>query len=100
MAENVQVSCIRKRGSHYDPHERIEGLGGMHGGTHWYMLENDIIAELKKSDPPRRWNFFTNVNGKSAWVMVAQHNRRDYLKTTADGYAPNNLLNLPECPSQ
>ena len=98
MAENVQVSCIKKRGNHYDPHERIEGLGGMHGGKQWYMSENDMIAELEKPDSTRRFNFYTSVGGKSAWVIVASHNVRKYLKTTADGYAPNNLLALPECP--
>lgn len=98
MAENVQVSCIRKRGDHHDPHERIEGLGGEHAGKRWYLLEADIIAELEKSDVTRRWNFHTSVNGRVAQVIVATHNRRKYLKTTADGYPPNNLLNLSECP--
>ena|ERR1700682_2524022 len=98
MAENVQVSCIKKRGDHFNPHERIEGLGGVHGNKRWYMPEDDIIAELEKPDATRRWNFYTSVNGKSAWVVVAVHERRKYLKTEADGYAPNNLLNLPECP--
>jgi uncharacterized protein DUF3892 len=100
MAEDVEVSCIRKHGDHYNPHERIEGLGGMYGGKRWYMLEAEIIAELKKSDPPRRWNFYTKVNGKTAWVVVAVHNHREYLKTEPDGYAPNNLLNLGDCPAQ
>jgi hypothetical protein len=98
MAENVQVSCIRKRGDHFNPHERIEGLGGVHGSKRWYMSENDIIAELEKPDATRRWNFYTSVNGKSAWVVVAVHERRKYLKTESDGYAPNNLLSLQECP--
>lgn len=98
MTENVQVSCIRKRGDHFDPHERIEGLGGMHGGKRWYMVEADIISELKKPASTRRWNFYTSVNGKTAWVIVAVHNGREYLKTTEDKYAPNNLLSLPECP--
>jgi len=98
MAENIQVSCIRKRGDHYDPHERIEGLGGMHGGKPWYLPEDTIIAELEKPDLTRRWNFYVSVNGKTAWVLVASHNGRKYLKTTADGYAPNNLLSLPDCP--
>ncbi len=48
MAVDIQVSCIRKRGDHYNPHERIEGLGGVHNGTRWYMPEADIIAELEK----------------------------------------------------
>jgi Protein of unknown function (DUF3892) len=98
MAENVQVRCIRKRGDHHDPHVRIEGLGGVHANQRWYMLEADIIVELKKSDPPRRWNFFASVGGKSAWVVVAQHSGRDYLKTEPDKYPANNLLELPECP--
>jgi hypothetical protein len=97
-AENVLVSCIRKRGNHYDPHARIEGLGGIHLGERWYLKEDDIIAELEKPTSTRRWNFYTSVNGKSAWVIVAAHNGRKYLKTTADDYPPNNLLSLPECP--
>jgi hypothetical protein len=97
-ATNIQVSCIRKRGDHHDPHERIEGLGGAHGGQRWFMLEDAIIAELEKPEGARQWNFFTNVGGKTAWVVVATHERRKYLKTTADGYAPNNLLSLIECP--
>jgi hypothetical protein len=98
MAENVQVSCIRKRGDHHDPHERIEGLGGIHNGKPWYLPENDIIAELEKPATTKRWNFYTSAGGKSVWVIIAVHNNRKYLKTTADGYEPNNLLSLEECP--
>lgn len=97
MAENVQVSCIRKRGSHYDPHERIEGLGGMHGGKRWYMEEDSIILEIEKPETTRRWNFYTSVNGHSSWVVVASHNNRKYLKTTPDKYPDNNLLHLDDC---
>ena len=60
MAENVQVSCIRKR-EHENPHERIQGLGGMHNGQRWYQLENDIIAELEKPPATRRWDYYTSV---------------------------------------
>ncbi len=97
-AINVQVFCITKRGDHYNPHERIQGLGGISGDKRWWMSEEDIIAELEKPDAIRRWNFYVSVNGKGVWVIVASHNGRKYLKTEADGYAPNNLLNLPECP--
>jgi Protein of unknown function (DUF3892) len=98
MADNVQVSCIRKRGNHYNPHERIEGLGGVHGGNRWYLTEDQVITELHKPDMTRQWNFYTNVNGRSAWVVIATHNGREYVKTEADGYSPDNLLALSNCP--
>lgn len=98
MAEDVRVSCITKRGGHYNPHERIEGLGGVHNGKRWYLLEDAIIAELEKSASTRQWNFYVSVGGKRVDVIVAAHDQRKYLKTTADGYAPNNLLELPDCP--
>ena len=97
MADSVQVSCIRKR-QHHNPHERIEGLGGVYSGKRWYMEEGDIIAELERPAATRRWNFYTSVNGHAAWVIVAVHNGRKYLKTEPDGYHQNNLLDLDECP--
>jgi|SRR5690242_17262457 len=97
MAENVQVSCIVKR-DHFSPHERIQSLGGMHNGKSWRMPEKDIIAELEQPASIRRWNFYTNVGGKSVWVVVAIHNGRKYLKTEPDRHPENNLLYLPDCP--
>jgi hypothetical protein len=97
MAEDVQVSCIKKR-DRQNRHERIEGLGGVHGGKRWYMAEGDIIAELEAPQATRRWKFYTSVNGRSAWVVVAIHEGRKYLKTENDGYSPDNLLSLDECP--
>ncbi|MFF9552725.1 DUF3892 domain-containing protein [Methylobacterium fujisawaense] len=90
----VQVSCIRKRGSHYNPHERIEGIGGYYEGKRWYLSEDEAIRGIDN----RTYQFFVSVNGHSVWVVIAAHNGRRYLRTTSDGYAPNNLLNLPECP--
>lgn len=99
MVENVQVSCIRKHGNHFNPHERIQGLGGIHGGQRWYLSENDILAEMDKPEASRRWNFYVSVNNHSVWVIPAVHQGRRYLKTEPDGYSPDNLLNLPECPA-
>jgi hypothetical protein len=42
MTDNVQVSCIRKR-EHFNPHERIEGLGGIHNKQRWHLKEGDIL---------------------------------------------------------
>jgi hypothetical protein len=94
-SDRHQVKCIRKRGDHYDPHERIEGIGGTNAdGTPWFVPEDRAIGGIESG----KWSFYTYVGGKSVDVIVATHNNRKYLKTTADGYAPNNLLNLLECP--
>ncbi len=42
-------------------------------------------------------SFYTNVGNQIAEVVVATHDERKYLKTDADGYAPNNLLSLDDC---
>ena len=92
MAENVQISGINMR-QHHNPHERIESVGGTHGGRARNLTETEAIAGIKE----RKWQFYTSVNGRSVWVIIAIHNGREYLKTEADGYEPNNLLSLPEC---
>lgn len=45
-----------------------------------------------------RYSFYVSAGGRSVEVIVAVHSGRKYLKTTADGLQPNNLLSLPECP--
>jgi hypothetical protein len=55
--------------------------------------EGSMIARIES----RQESFYTLVNGQRADIIVAVHNGRKYLKTTADGYAPNNLLNLADC---
>ncbi len=85
----LQVSCINKR-QHQNPHERIQNIGG----TNWKLSETQAIADIKSN----KYSFYVSVGGRNVAVIVAIHQGREYLKTTADGYAPNNLLNLPECP--
>lgn len=85
----LQVTCINKRPTHYDPHERIQAIGG--GG--WKKLEDQAIREIEGNIN----SFYVSGGGRAADVVVAVYNRRKYLKTTADGYAPDNLLNLREC---
>jgi hypothetical protein len=93
MADTGQISCINKR-HHHNPHERIENVGGIHGGEPWKLSESEAIAGIKEG----KWRFYSSANGRSVWVITATHSGREYLKTEADGYEPNNLLNLPECP--
>lgn len=93
MATPLQISCIHKR-QHSNPHERIEYVGGIHNGRRWLQSENDAIRDALAG----KWDYFTSVNGRAVKVIVAVHNNRYYLKTQTDDYAPNNLLNLTECP--
>lgn len=85
-----QVTCINKRGSHYNPHERIQNIGQQ---NNWTLSEDLAIRKIESGTD----SFYVDVNGREVNVIVAVHNGRKYLKTEADGYAPNNLLNLPEC---
>jgi hypothetical protein len=91
MAGDFEVNCIVKRGGHYNPHERIEKLGNNTGK--WMLTEEVMIYRIESGTE----SFRTMVNGRRADIIVAIHNGRKYLKTTADGYAPNNLLNLADC---
>lgn len=87
-----RADCITKRGSHWNPHERIQALGGQ-SPTRWYDNEDNIIAAIER----RTSTYYTMVNNREAEIIVATQNGRKYLKTVSDGYAPNNLLNLAEC---
>lgn len=96
MAQDVQVQCIRKR-NRTDAHERIQEIGGANvSGTFWHLPEEQAIAGMKRGD----WTFYTLVSGVRANVRIGRHHLKpEYLTTEPDGYQPNNLLALPECPS-
>ncbi len=94
MAIRRQVSCINKRGSHYAPHERIQNIGGIFNGSRWKEMESVAIIQINN----KTHEYYVNKNGREVDVIVAMHNGRPYLKTREDGYEPNNLLSLPECP--
>jgi hypothetical protein len=93
MALKHQIGCINKH-DHGDPHERIKNIGGVSNGKRWILSEDKAISGIVSGD----WEFFVSVGGRQVDVIIAAHGSRKYLKTVADGYAPNNLLNLPECP--
>ncbi len=54
---------------------------------------------LSRTSPVAR-AVYVIVGGREVKVVLATHEGREYLKTEADGYAPNNLPNLPECPEK
>ena len=90
QVSTYQVTCITKT-SHSDPCHRITNLGG----DGWY----DTVAHVIQLIKSRQYEFFTMVNGRRAKLIVATNPRtnREYVKTEADAYEPNNLLSLPEC---
>ena len=94
MAEDVQITCIKKA-NRSDPHERIHGVGGVNqNGARWYLALDEAIAGIEGG----KWRFWTAGAGKSVWVIIATHKGHKYLKTEADGIQPDNLLSLPDCP--
>ncbi len=94
MMTTHQVTCINKRGDHYDAHERISHIGGTnYNGTRWILSEDEAIKSMEEG----KYQFYVSVNGRSVSVIIASHDKRKYLKTESDGYRPDNLLQLPEC---
>lgn len=92
MATDHQITCITPDGT--DTDQRIDAIGGTAGGG-WKLLIDRAIAGIESGE----WTFWTLVDRQRANVIVAKRpNGRKYLKTTADGYEPNNLLALPRCP--
>lgn len=86
---SYQVTCHVPDGT--DKDQRIDAVGG--GG--WKHLIDDAIRNIELG----LHDYWTYVAGARAVVVVATRpNGRKYLKTTADGIEPNNLLALPRCP--
>ena len=96
VATPIRIGCINKS-DRFNPWERITFVGGQNAdGTRWKLSQTQAIADIEAG----KWAFYVEQPaGDQVSVIVAvsaQGNK--YLKTTADGDQPNNLLSLPECP--
>lgn len=94
MAKRARIRCINKT-DRMNPHERIRHVGGQNNdGGRWKQTVDQTIREIESGE----WEFFVSEAGRTVDVIVAKHNGHKYIKTTADGIQPDNLLSLPECP--
>ena len=95
MPDSIQIRCINKS-DRPNPHERILNIGGVNpDATRWKLTQQEAIDGIEQG----RWRFYVAAGGSSVWVVVAvSRYGNKYIKTTADGEHPNNLLSLPECP--
>lgn len=91
---NYHVTCIKRDGA--DDDRRIDGIGGVHGGERWFLPIDEAINWIESG----KGGFYTSVAGQSVWIVVKVHpqTKRKYLTTEGDGFPPNNLLNLRDCP--
>jgi hypothetical protein len=88
---DIQIRYTHKLPSHHDAHKRILGVASQ---TKYYQ-QREVLADISSGHN----SYYVMVNGKRANVVRAIHNGDAYIKTEPDGYAPNNLLNLPEPPT-
>ncbi|WP_271612551.1 DUF3892 domain-containing protein [Bradyrhizobium sp. CCBAU 21362] len=84
------------------PRSRATELTGYQVRQARAVLSDLVNSKLLVSDTTKgnvRLGFPSEVveQGKSVWVVVRNHEGRDYLKTQNDNFLPNNLLSLPEC---
>jgi hypothetical protein len=89
-AAPTQISAVERSRS------RILAVGGVDAlGQPWRLSEDAAIAAI---DAGRRNFYVERPVGDRVQVVVARRGRRRYMKTTADGDRPNNLLELPRLP--
>jgi hypothetical protein len=94
VPEPAQISCIGKD-EQRRPDERITHVGGYRDTGPWQITQQEAIGYIESHE----FRFWVSVGGKSVWVVVAESpSGTKYLRTEADGSAPNDLLSLPQCP--
>jgi hypothetical protein len=86
---DCQITCTTKDGP--DSDRRIDALGG----PQFPKAPIDKVIALIEAGKDRFW---TVADGKSVWIEKKERNGAKYLTTQGDGYPPNNLLKLPDCP--
>ncbi|MCB5175226.1 DUF3892 domain-containing protein [Microvirga lenta] len=93
MTNRLQIRCINKD-DRKSAHERITHVGG-YGPGPWKYSVPDVIRFIENGQASF---YVSRPQGDTVNVIVAVSRLGNkYIKTTADGDEPNNLLSLPEC---
>lgn len=95
MVTRFEIRCINKS-DRFNSHERILNVGGVGAGvTRWKLTQTEAIHCIIKDTHL----FHVKRGGNQVNVVIeTSPYGYKYLKTTADGEHPDNLLSLPECP--
>ena len=83
-----QVTCINKS-DRSNRHEKIQYIGGTWGKD----PEEKAIIYIEHNI----YQYFVQVGGYKANVIIARHDGNKYQKTDRDATTVDNLLSLPEC---
>jgi Protein of unknown function (DUF3892) len=94
MATKLQVKCINKS-DRTNKHERILAIGGNVGGQQWKHTESSAIQWIKSG--VYSYYVISEKGGEVDVIVARSRDGHEYLKTTADGEQPDNLISLPEC---
>lgn len=89
------ITCATKLGDNYNPYERITHLEGHTSSNEKISLSSERMIKLIESE---KYVYYVDVNNRKVKIIVAERLGKKYLKTEADGYEPNNLLALGDCP--
>ena len=96
MPRGRRIQCVNKN-DRYNPYVRVDNLGGLNeDGTPWSITQQEAIAGIEAG----RLSFYVDrpVGDRVDVIVAVSAYGNRYLKTTADGDEPHNLLSLPECP--
>ena len=86
-----QITSVRKRHSYFEPHERIESIGGNYLGYPWVIPEFMAIYYVKK----KLERYYVIDQGIRKKIIIGTYQGKEYLKADSDDYSPDSLLNLP-----
>jgi hypothetical protein len=90
----ARITCVTKR-NRQSINERIARLGGINAdGSPFQLTLDEAIAAVKQGV-----DFYVERPAGDRVRVIVAHSARgfEYLRTTADGDEPNNLLALEEC---